>query len=252
MKADISPRDILLSLVLLTRLPIPALPDSSFARQAQAVWAFPAVGMIVGGIAATIVVLAQWIGLSPAICAGLALLTMVCVTGAMHEDGLADTVDGFWGGFTPERRLEIMKDSHIGTYGVLALVLSLGLRWTALSALIAAGNVLSVVAVAALSRAMMPVLMLSLPNARNTGLAHRVGTPSRYPTGIALCCAALLAWAALGLVPATLCLLISAGAVWALHCLARAKVGGRTGDVLGATQQITEILCLLALTAISA
>ncbi len=67
----------------------------------------------------------------------LGLLAMM--TGAMHEDGLADTVDGFWGGWTVQRRLEIMKDSHIGSYGVIALVLSLGLRWMALSAAVRGG-----------------------------------------------------------------------------------------------------------------
>ena len=97
-------------------------------------------------------------------------------TGAMHEDGLADTVDGLWGGWTRDRRLEIMKDSHIGTYGVLALIVSAGLRWSVLAGLLTLGAG-PVVAIAVLSRASMPALMAALPNARGDGLAHKVGAP---------------------------------------------------------------------------
>ena len=139
-KSDIKGIDAVLALVLLTRLPLPHLPKDSFARQSRAVWAFPLAGLVVGGLATVMAAaaLAVW---PPAVAAGLALAVQILVTGAMHEDGLADSADGLWGGFDRSRRLEIMKDSQIGTYGVLALVLSLGLRWLTLSALLAAGMI---------------------------------------------------------------------------------------------------------------
>ncbi len=110
------------------------------ARGALAAWAYPLVGVVVGGLGAVTGALALWLGLPAPLAAGLVLLAMIAVTGALHEDGLADTADGFWGGWDRARRLEIMKDSQIGSYGVIALILSLGLRWSALGVLIAHGT----------------------------------------------------------------------------------------------------------------
>lgn len=246
--ADISPRDPMLALVLLTRLPLPTLPEAAFARQAEAVWAFPLAGLAVGALAWVTGALALASGLAPVAVAGLMLVVLVMTTGAMHEDGLADTADGLWGGFTAERRLEIMKDSHIGTYGVLALILSQGLRLAALSALVAGGALGAAVAAAVWSRALMPVLMAALPNARGTGLSQSVGRPAPQAVTLGLGLAAVLAlllagWAVL--IPALLAVL----AVLGLAALARAKIGGQTGDILGAAQQLAEITCLLALSA---
>ncbi|WP_246043972.1 adenosylcobinamide-GDP ribazoletransferase [Ruegeria sediminis] len=240
--------DIPLALVLLTRLPLPRLPDAVFTRQAQAAWAFPLAGLAVGLLACGV----GWIGLaadlSPWICAGLVLATMTFATGAMHEDGLADTADGFWGGFTPERRLEIMKDSHIGTYGVLALVLSQLLRFSAIAALIAGGAFWILPAAAIWSRALMPVMMAALPNARGAGLSHRVGAPpaSACMAGLALALALILVVAGTSvMIPALFATLAAA----VLAAIAKAKIGGQTGDILGATQQAAEIGFLLALSA---
>ncbi|MEC7259603.1 MAG: adenosylcobinamide-GDP ribazoletransferase, partial [Pseudomonadota bacterium] len=156
-KADRA-RDILVALALLTRLPLPRLPDAAFQHQARVVWAFPLAGLIVGGLGALAGMLALHAGLPATVAAGLALVVHCAATGAMHEDGLADTLDGLWGGHTRERRLEIMKDSTVGAYGAIALVLSLGLRWALFAALlpVAPG---AIVAAACLSRAGMPVLM---------------------------------------------------------------------------------------------
>ncbi|MCV2889489.1 adenosylcobinamide-GDP ribazoletransferase [Ruegeria aquimaris] len=244
----ISPWDPLLALVLLTRLPLPRLPDSVFARQAAAIWAFPLAGLAVGALICVTGWLAQAVGLSAWIAAGLMLAVSVMVTGAMHEDGLADTADGLWGGFTAERRLEIMKDSHIGTYGVLALILSQLLRLSALAALVSAGALWSLLAAAIWSRALMPVVMTALPNARGAGLSQSVGRPAPQAVGLGLALAAALVVAvmgAAGLGPA----LLSAVAVLGLGALAKAKIGGQTGDILGASQQLAEIVFLLALAA---
>lgn len=247
-KNDFKAIDLLLALVLLTRLPLPHLPKASFARQSRAVWAFPLAGAVVGllGVITAALALMWW---PPVIAAGLTLAAQVTLTGAMHEDGLADTADGFWGGFEPARRLEIMKDSQIGTYGVLALILGLGLRWSILAALFSAGAIWAPVALAALSRAAMPVMMARMPNARGSGLAHTVGRPSLTAATFGILIALLLGllcmgWAILGAALILVPLLIG------LRRLAMAKIGGQTGDVLGTTQQLSEIalgLMLLAL-----
>lgn len=237
--------DVIVALALLTRLPLPHAPTAAFTRQAQAAWAFPLAGLAVGVIAAVVGWLCMAAGLPVPVTAGLMLAALVVTTGAMHEDGLADTADGFWGGFDPARRLEIMKDSHIGTYGVLALALGVGLRWMALSATLAVG-VGPMVAAVVLSRGLLPTLMACMPHARRTGLSHQVGQPSQAVALGALGLAVVLALvvAGWGVIWA---LVLAAVAVGALAALARAKIGGQTGDVLGAAQQLSELVILLAL-----
>ncbi|UWR89287.1 adenosylcobinamide-GDP ribazoletransferase [Phaeobacter inhibens] len=247
-KNDISGVDFLLVLILLTRLPMPRLQKQQFARHAHAAWAFPFAGVAVAVPACLLAVIAQGMGLSPMLAAGIALLTQTLLTGAMHEDGLADTADGFWGGFTRERRLEIMKDSQIGTYGVLALIMTIGLRWIAYASLLAADSVWALLPVAMLSRAMMPVVMAALPNARTTGLSSSVGRPPWRVCGLGLAIATLaavlfLGWNAWG--PLLAMCMVSA----VIAATARTKIGGQTGDVLGATQQLCELVALLCLSA---
>tara|TARA_R110000751_G_scaffold35793_4_gene87971 strand:+ start:376 stop:1125 length:750 start_codon:yes stop_codon:yes gene_type:complete len=237
--------EVIVALALLTRLPLPHAPKAAFARQAQAAWAFPLAGLAVALIASVVGWVCMAAGLPVPVTAGLMLAALVVTTGAMHEDGLADTADGFWGGFDPARRLEIMKDSRIGTYGVLALGLGVGLRWMALSATLAVG-VGPMVAAAVLSRGLLPALMAWMPQARRTGLSHQVGQPSQSVALAALGLAVLLALvvAGWGVIWA---LVLAALAVGGLAALARAKVGGQTGDVLGAAQQVAELVILLAL-----
>lgn len=249
-KNDIQAKDILLALVLLTRLPLPHLPQTAFQRQAQAVWAFPMAGLAVALPAALLAAAALAAGLPATIAAGLALAVQVLLTGAMHEDGLADTADGLWGGFDRARRLEIMKDSRIGAYAVIALILAFGLRWSALSALLALAGIWPLVALAMLSRAMMPALMAWLPHARDGGLSQSVGRPRALPCALALLLALLLSLPLVGSTASLMALLAMGAACAALGLLARAKIGGQTGDILGAAQQLAEIaglLCLLAL-----
>lgn len=241
-------QQLAVSTALLTRLPLPRLPDAAFAAQARAVWAFPLVGLLVGGIALGVGLLALTIGLPATLAAGLALLTQIMVTGAMHEDGLADTADGLWGGFTRDRRLEIMRDSHIGTYGVLALILSLGMRWQALSIVLDSPALL---VAATVSRAVMPVLMTALPHARTDGLSRGVGRPGAGPVVLGLILAAVLSLLLIGLgALLALALVLAALAAVTLGLLARRRIGGQTGDILGATQQCAEIAILLGFVAL--
>jgi adenosylcobinamide-GDP ribazoletransferase len=175
------------------------------------------------------------------------LLAGAVTTGALHEDGLADTVDGFFGGWTRERRLDIMKDSHIGSYGTLALILSVLARWAALCAVLPV-SIWAVVAVAALSRAPMAVVMWALPNARGQGLSQSVGRPDAQAAWVAVALALIAGVLALELAATLMVALCVAVAVLGLMALARARIGGQTGDVLGATQQVAEVvaLCVLA------
>ena len=237
--------DLWSAMALLTRLPVP----DHVSRGAGAAWAWPIVGAVLGGLAAVVVVMASGIGLPSGVAAAFGLIVPAVLTGALHEDGLADTADGFFGGQSPERRLEIMKDSHIGSFGTLALVLVTLVRWSALSALCASGHAtVALIIAGAASRVPMVVLMAALPSARATGLSHLVGRPTLQSASIA---------AGLGLlvslvlsVSASLWLVPVLGALTALiGVLALRRIGGQTGDVLGASQQLADAACLAVLAA---
>lgn len=228
---------------LLTRLPLPRLPETAFSDQARTIWAWPLVGALVAALAGLSGLAALAIGLPPGIAAGLVLAVEIALTGAMHEDGLADTADGLWGGMTRERRLDIMRDSRIGTFGVLALALVLGLRWQAVALLLPIG-IGPLIAAGALSRALMPVLMASLPPARNDGMARGVGRPAPPAVAMTLALGAILAFAAFGwtvLAGGIVAAAVAAG----LGRLALHRIGGHTGDILGAAQQLATVLVLL-------
>ena len=235
--------DLPTAAVLLTRLPIPNLPDHAFSRSARAVWAYPVVGLALGLIVSLLAVLCTALGLSEPITAGLILGALILLTGAMHEDGLADTADGLWGGHDPKQRLDIMKDSRIGAYGVLALIVAMGLRWLGLTG----ASLPAVVTALVMSRAMMPAMMVALPHARNTGLSHSVGHP---PFGAALTAGLIGAVMAVLLSGSSgfLALILAIGVTTVIGYIAKAKIGGQTGDILGATQICTEIIVLIALT----
>lgn len=237
-----------LAFVLLTRLPLPQLPEGAFTQGARAVWAYPLVGLIVGGAGALIGQMAVWAGLPLLASSALAICMMMLMTGAMHEDGLADVCDGFWGGFAPPRRLEIMRDSQIGTYGVLALALVTLLRVSAIAALLSVGWV-AVVAAAVVSRAMMPICMYALPHARGDGLSHSVGKPPLSAVVAAAVIGGVVLMICLGAV-GLLALLASAGVATGMIALAQRKIGGQTGDVLGALQQCGEVVILLTCAAL--
>lgn len=239
----LQPKDVATALALLTRLPVKA----EFDRSAEASWAYPIAGSVLAVLAGLLTGAILWIGIHPALAAVVYVSAMILMSGAMHEDGLADCSDGFWGGWDPARRLEIMKDSAIGTYGVLALILAMISRWGAVWMLIESHWWFwPLIAVETLSRAAMPALMYALPNARDTGLSHSQGRPSREAAGIAIGIAALISLIAVGFTTIYL-LIFTALAATAMALLAKNKIGGQTGDVLGATQQITVITLLMLL-----
>lgn len=243
-----------LALCWLTRLPVGRfLPDPAPPLQ-RALWAFPLAGMVIGGAGAAVLALALWLGLTPLIAAVLAIGAQVWLTGGLHEDGLADLADGM-GGATRDRRLEIMRDSRIGSYGALALGLTCALRVAALAALPPAQAMLALVACGALSRAGIVAALRWLEPARGDGLGRGAGRPTDGTVAIAL---------ALGLAPFFVASFFGpglpfAGAIvavlgcWAgqiaVGIKAKQALGGQTGDVLGAVQQFGEVTAVVALVA---
>src|SRR5512138_699257 len=188
---------------LLTRLPVaeagapgdPSGPDPAGSHPARC---YPLVGAAVGLAAGLAYAVAAWLALPAFAAAIVALATAMLLTGALHEDGLADVADGFGGGSGRERKLAIMRDSRIGSYGVLALVLVLAARGGAMAAIAEPAAVLAaLVAAHALSRGGLAVLMWGMPPTRSDGLAVATGRPGA---------ADALAAAVLGVLPAVLLL----------------------------------------------
>ncbi len=249
-----SPRDFWLAFGFLTRLSGPSLRSVDPGRLGSALRLAPLVGLVVGVCGA----LVSWVALAglglPALPA--ALLTVgatIWVTGALHEDGLADVADGFGGAFERSRKLAIMRDSRIGAYGVTALILSIGLRAAALAALAgpeAAAAVL--IAAHSLSRGLLAPAMLVLVPARDDGLAAAAGRPRPVDALTAVLLALVLAGLAVGggLALSFGLAALAAAAVAAL--IAARQIGGYTGDVLGAVQQAAETAVLLAAAALLA
>ncbi|MFN3972446.1 MAG: adenosylcobinamide-GDP ribazoletransferase [Gemmobacter sp.] len=232
--------DLAEAAALLTRLPV---PDHA-PRGAATAWAWPVVGALIGAVLGAVGWATQGAGLPAGVTAALLLGTQAMLTGALHEDGLSDTADGLYGGRDRARRLEIMKDSRVGSYGVLALILVTLVRWSALSTLVGTGALLpALIAAGALSRAPMAAVMAALPNARGTGLSHATGRPNRRTAALAAGLALALSLVLTG--PTGLALAVGAAlaAAW-VALTARARIGGQTGDILGATQQLAEAAVL--------
>lgn len=242
--------DVKASAAFLTRLPPdwlgPGVGERPDFRRAARV--FPLVGALVGMAGGAVLVIAAWLHIPPLVSAALAVLATMAFTGGLHEDGLADTADGFGGGATAARKLEIMDDSRIGTYGAAALVFSILLRVGALTSLMPLGvfrAALALVAAEAVSRAAMVRLWQELPAARLGGLAHETGPPDQDAMIVALVTAvviaAVLVWPAVGFWAAVLGILLAIAATYIFSRLCYREIGGRTGDTLGACQQIAVI-----------
>lgn len=242
--------DVMACIGFYTRLPVSATVSSFSAAQ----WAAPLAGAAVGLVSGGAMLAVLWAGVPASIAAAAALGVGMLVTGALHEDGLADLADGFGGGRTQEEKLAIMRDSRVGTFGVLALIISVLARWAALAALAAAeaGAALMVlVAAHAASRALMPLFMMRVPPARTDGLSAGVGRVGGRTALAALAVGALFIVA----VGPVFSLVSSAFlAVWffAVEKLCRRQIGGQTGDVLGTLQQGGELIVLAAASALFA
>jgi adenosylcobinamide-GDP ribazoletransferase len=241
-------KSFLFALSFLTRLPV-GKPDFAGVKLADCAWAFPVGGVLVGRGGGVAYLALLGFKIPAIIAAWLAIGFQVLLTGGLHEDGLADTADGLASGRSLTQKLLIMRDSQIGSYGVLTLIIILSLRACAIASF--SGNLQVVgyfIIAGAASRAILPLLMRSLPSARNDGLAAMAGRPSAKQTIIAL----LIGFCSLCYVQPLLAALIN-GAILAIvffvvRSLIRKNFGGITGDTLGAMQQITEVVILIFLT----
>ena len=235
-------------LAFCTRLPVTAPATASLA---QAAWTFPVVGALVGAIGALVYWLADGLSLPPFVSATLAVAATALVTGCLHEDGLADTADGFGGGGTKDRKLEIMRDSRTGTYGVVALIVSFLLRAGAIASLAGPGlAAAALIAAHAGGRAALPLFMRAVPNAREDGLSARMGTPPTGPSSIAALVGLVLLMLFLGVGTGLVAALLVVVGLIVVARLSLKQIGGQTGDVLGAVEQTSEILILLTAAAL--
>lgn len=242
--------DLKVAAAFLTRLPIGPNNVGDMSALARASRCFPVVGLGIGLLGGILYALAIALDLPPLLAAIIAIAAIVAATGALHEDGLADTVDGFGGGGDRDRKLQIMRDSRIGTYGVIALVLALGARVVALASFEDdAYAVAALILCQAASRALIVTAMRHEPLARGDGLAAAAGRPSQAAMLWALGLGGFTALVFAGL-DGVVALVAGAAVTWAIARFARRQIGGVTGDVLGAVQQGSEIAMLLALVAL--
>ena len=217
---------------------------------ARAAGLFPLIGVGIGTCAALALLASFHIGLHPLACAMIALAVAALVSGGLHEDGLADFFDGLGGGRTPERRLAIMGDSRLGSFGAMALIFAMVIRAAVLSGLFSPDTAaLALIAGASVSRAVLPGLMRWLTPVRPGGLGALAGRPE--PTRIALAVlialvAALLTVGFWGAMSALVAALLAASIV---GLVAQRMIGGQSGDVLGAAQVLAEIAVLIAIAA---
>jgi adenosylcobinamide-GDP ribazoletransferase len=241
--------DALRAVAFLTRFPLAPRPAEPGAL-ARAAWAFPLTGILIGAFGGVVFALADRLDLPILATALLAVLATAVATGGLHEDGLADTVDGLGGGADKAQALAIMRDSRTGAFGVLALIFSVGLRAAALAALADTRvAIAALIAAHALSRGLLPAVMRVLDPARPDGLAANAGKPGVHTVAIAAAIGVVTAAAALGLPQALIASALAVLAVAAVALLARQRLGGYTGDILGAAQQAAEIVMLLAVAA---
>jgi len=233
------------AVLFLTRLPLPRHEHDAGAV-ARGAWAFPLAGFVVGLIGALAYALAHRLILFPWPAAALTIAATLIATGALHEDGLADTADGFGGGDTRERKLDIMRDSRIGTYGVCALAVSILIRADAVASLTDTGLVAAaLIAAHSGARAAVAVVMSLVAPARSDGLSFGAGQPSVTRAAIAAAIGFLIVLFCLGPGHALVAAIAVAIVVALLAWLSLRQIGGQTGDVLGAVEQVSEIVILL-------
>lgn len=232
----------------LTRLPTPDWVDYEPGGLARSARYFPLVGLVVGVLSALI-----WLIFAPVLpaplAAGLAIAVLILSTGALHEDGFADCCDGLGGSANREKTLEIMRDSRIGAYGAVGLVMVIGFRWTGLATFDPTEGALALILAPVLARCAIVVVLTFGVYARSEGAAKDIKEGVTKPEMmIALAISAIVAITTAGLVGLlALVIVLIVTALWLAWLTHR--LGGYTGDGLGAVEQITQIVTILCLAA---
>ena len=241
--------DLRTAVAFLTRLPMPHPEGAVPQHFVRAHRMFPLVGAAIGGAVGLLCLALRGLSLPDLAAGALALGASALLTGALHEDGLADVADGFGGGRDPAAKLEIMRDSRLGTYGALILMVSFVAKVSSLAALPDRYVVQSLIAAHALARGVLPFMAISLPYARKDGLAASAGQPDTATAVTAGAMALLIAMLALPWREALGAALVAAACAIGMAWLAQRQIGGQTGDVLGGAEQLGEAAILLLLAA---
>ncbi len=248
-------RLFLVAVQFLTRIPTPHLDDLPADWLARSGKYFPFVGALVGGLSALVLVSAHIVWRSGPLPALLALAASVLLTGALHQDGLADTVDAFGGGQSPEQRLAIMKDPRLGTYGALALGFAEAIKVVTLTTLPVRLAAVGLICAHAGARTAAVWTMSFQPYATERD-ASKINAPQRrlHLWELAVTLTFTLALSMLLIKPAAAiaCVAVAALTSWLAACASQARIDGHTGDVLGAVEQIYELFFLLTLCGLSA
>jgi adenosylcobinamide-GDP ribazoletransferase len=241
--------DLKTAVAFLTRLPMPhphgAIPEN-FVRAHRM---FPVVGALIGAAVGVVCLAFRWCGVPDLAASALALGAGAILTGALHEDGLADVADGFGGGRDKEAKLEIMRDSRLGTYGALILLVSFAAKLSALAAIPDGYVVYALAAAHALGRGVLPLMSVNLSYARTDGLARNAGQPDASVAWTAVIIALVIALLALSWANAFWSALLAGLSALGMAWLAQRQIGGQTGDVLGGAEQVAETAILLLLAA---
>ncbi|MDE2378822.1 adenosylcobinamide-GDP ribazoletransferase [Bradyrhizobium sp.] len=241
--------DLRTGVTFLTRVPLRSPDAPDYRNFVRAHRVFPLVAAAIGAAIGLADLGLVAIGLPAGGAAALALGAGALLTGALHEDGLADVADGFGGGRDKPAKLEIMRDSRLGTYGALALLVAFAAKLSAFTALPQGAIVPALVAAHALARAAMTIVASALPNARADGLSAQAGRPPAATAAVAALVALVIAGIVLPWTQALGSALAAGAGALAVALLAQRQIGGQTGDVLGAAEQVAEIAVLLFLTA---
>lgn len=237
------------ALAFLTRLPGGTHPEGQAGITASVPW-FGVVGLLVGAIGSTVYVGASEL-VSPLSAATLAFIVTGLATGGFHEDGLADSFDALAGGWTPQRRLEILKDSRHGTFGVMSLVLITILKISALVPLTGWDAVLGLTAAHCIGRAAAVGVMGFAPTATADGLgADYARSLSKVSALLGTLVGVVVAVVAFGVWAPAVLGAVAMGSI-AVVLWAKAKIGGVTGDLLGAVEQVGEAIVVLGASAIA-
>ena len=243
-------KDILLSVSFLTRIPISK--DLLFERSLMdAAWSFPLIGGLVGFLGGMVALLLSYFNISPIIISFLTIGAIILLTGGLHEEGLADTADGFGINKNPEDKINIMRDSQIGVYGTLALIIAISVKAVALSELINKDPffacVIALIVSGALSRSTIVGIAFFIEKASETGLASFAGKPKANGAGMCFLISILFCIFLLPLTKVLAAIFLSIVTTVVIGFLSKKQINGYTGDILGTTQILSETAILIYL-----
>ncbi len=236
-------KEIHLALLFFTRLPVGNI-EAPVPSLAQSSWCWSLVGGVTGLLAALVYSALSYLGVPLILAAFVTTFSLVAVTGAIHEDGLADTADSF-GTSNPDKKLEIMSDSRVGSFGAIALFFSIGIRVSALALIEnTALAAISLIAIAMASRSCLPFLVWALPPVKSSGMGQSA-------TGISFSNVIICSVSGIILFPLLPYAALLIAAILVITGLSfyylKYKFRGYTGDHLGAVQQVIEIACWIIL-----